>query len=78
MAQSNMACVVLAIMGCFTLNSGIYSMTSTILLLIDSYIGLMMFSFTHREEMTKWSDKIKSKLFTSQRLETIEEGFIKV
>ena len=49
MAQSNMACVVLAIMGCFNLNSGFYSMASTVLLLVDSYIGLMMFSFTHRE-----------------------------
>jgi hypothetical protein len=81
MAQSNMTCVVLATMGCFTFNAGIYSMIATCVLLVDSYIGLMLFSYAHREDMSAYSSNIwslKSKLFTSQRLDTIEDGFSKV
>jgi hypothetical protein len=47
MLQSNMACVILATIGCLNLGSGSFSNISTVILVIDAYIGLTLFSHEH-------------------------------
>lgn len=42
-AQSNMACVLLAVYGVLNITSGPFSAISTILLFIDAYIGAFIF-----------------------------------
>lgn len=57
MAQSNMVCVLLALYGLVNFASGTFSTISTIVLLIDAYIGA--FIFVTENELTQYAGYFK-------------------
>jgi len=53
MWQSNMTCLVLAVLGMMSFGSGTFSNIAAVLLLVDSYIGMTIFYEKHSFEVEK-------------------------
>lgn len=51
MAQSNMACIVLTVIGCLNWGSEYAATLSTMVMVIDSYIGLVLFTHKNTEKI---------------------------
>lgn len=72
MIQSNFACIVLAVLGLFNLNQGVYSTLSTLLLIVDAYIGAILFSNKYSQMMNEYGSSlfnVRSKLFSNKTVD---------
>lgn len=66
MFQSNMTAVILAALGLFTLGKGSFATISTILLILDAYIGLALYT-------QKYSIKIQAFLGGFKKFVVVQE-----
>lgn len=81
MAQSNMTCIVLAIVGCLNWGASPAATVSTVLLLLDSYIGLVLFTHKNAQKVQTAMDalhlgSIKGKF--QIKLDQIETSYVKM
>jgi len=60
MFQSNMIAVILAILGVFSLGSGMYATIATVILVIDAYIGVALFTAKNSQKIHKFMSSFKS------------------
>jgi uncharacterized membrane protein len=62
-AQSNMGCVLLAMYGLVNFTSGTFSSISTILLFLDAYVGLYIFSTEKEGDFCKYLNYFKKSAY---------------
>lgn len=61
-AQSNMGCVLLALYGLVNFTAGTFSTISTIILLVDAYIGLYVFSTETEGDLSEYLNYFTKKV----------------
>ena len=80
--QSNMICFILAISGLSSLSSGGFGCISAIVLLLDAYLGAILFIHTHAQSMQKYLHSVDfgyTRVRTLPKsMENMDESFMRV
>ena len=74
MFQSNMTALVLAILGIFSFGRGVYASSATVILIIDAYIGLALFSMKNSLKIHEFLGHFKK---TAVVAEADHENFVR-